>query len=143
MSESMEAKICFTIPAVPVAQPRARATTVHGQARMYEAKKTHPIHAFKATARMAAAAAYSGPPLDGPISASLTFVFASKTKRMRKPKATKPDCDNLAKGLLDSLNGLLFVDDGQVVELNVSKWHATGDEQPHVQVVIEQLNGKE
>lgn len=31
------------------------------------------------------------------------------------------DCDNLAKSVLDSLNGIAFGDDGQVVDLRVSK----------------------
>ena len=41
------------IPAVPVAQPRAKATSINGAARMYTptkmaSGKTHPIAAFKA-----------------------------------------------------------------------------------------------
>ena len=33
----------------------------------------------------------------------------------------KPDVDNIAKGILDSLNGLPFKDDNQVIELNIKK----------------------
>lgn len=130
--------ITFTVPAVPVAQPRPKATTVNGMARMYEAKKSHGIHAFKATARMAAAAAYAGPPLDGPLGAELDFVFASK-KSKRCWKSTKPDLDNCAKGLLDALNGTLYKDDGQVVLMVLTKEHAAKGEQPHVKVKITQL----
>jgi Holliday junction resolvase RusA-like endonuclease len=133
------ARIAFTVPAIPVAQPRAKATTVNGFARMYEAGGKHPVHAFKATCRMAAAEAYQGPPLDGPLAVTLLFLFPAKAKRARKPKATRPDCDNLAKSLLDALNGRLFVDDSQVVRLAIEKWHAAGDEQPRVEVRIEPL----
>lgn len=34
----------------------------------------------------------------------------------------KPDCDNIAKALLDALNGLAFGDDAQVVALVVRKY---------------------
>ena len=138
MSESKTICVKFTVPAVPVAQPRARATTVNGQARMYEAKKSHAIHDFKASVRLAASQAYSGPPIEGPLQATLCFVFQSKSKQ-RRYKATKPDTDNLAKGLLDSLNGLLYRDDGQVVRLHVEKWHASKDEQPHVEASFYRL----
>jgi Holliday junction resolvase RusA-like endonuclease len=137
--DPMSQRIAFTVPAVPVAQPRARATTINGMARMYEAKKSHPIHDYKASVRMAAAAAYQGPPLPGPLSMSIVCVFSCKTKKARKAKATKPDCDNLAKSTCDALNELLFDDDGQIVKLSVEKWHGAGHEQPHVDVVIEEL----
>ncbi len=131
--------IQFTIPAVPVAQPRARATAINGRARMYEAKKTHPVHAFKATARMAAAQAWKGAPLKGPLFMEMTFVFSTKGKH-RRTKATKPDLDNLAKSLCDALNELLYEDDGQIVRMSIAKWHAAKDEQPHVDVFIQSLS---
>lgn len=130
--------ITFRVPAVPVAQPRARATTVNGQARMYEAKKSHAIHDFKASVRLAATQAYRGAPLTGPLDVSLVFVFPSKSKH-RKLKPTKPDCDNLAKACLDCLNKLLYLDDGQVTCLCVEKYHAERNEQPHVLVTIEEV----
>jgi Holliday junction resolvase RusA-like endonuclease len=35
----------------------------------------------------------------------------------------KPDTDNIAKIILDSLNGLAYHDDKQVVECRISKWY--------------------
>lgn len=142
--------IAFVVPAIPVAQPRPRATMAHGGkgARMHEVthikqsdgtRRPHPIAAFKAAVMMAARQAYSGPPLECPLSVTLLCLFPCKSKRERKPKPTKPDCDNLAKSTLDALNGLLFKDDGQVVKLSVEKWHANGDEQPRVEITIEPL----
>lgn len=47
--------------------------------------------------------------------------------------AKKPDADNLAKAVLDSLNGLAYKDDAQVICLGVIKqW----DEKPRVEVWI-------
>lgn len=138
-AKSRMATIAFKVPAVPVAQPRARATAVNGKARMYEAKKSHPIHSFKATCRMAASQAWNGAPLDGPLSMELTFVFPAKRK-FRCVKPTKPDLDNLAKSLADSLNELLYKDDGQIVSLLVKKYYGGQDEQPHVDVKIDSMN---
>ena len=57
----------------------------------------------------------------------------SKTKKKAKIEgmirpAVKPDCDNLAKSILDSLNGLAYHDDKQVVEFSVKKYYAENAE---------------
>jgi len=131
----------FTVPAAPVPQPRARATAVNGRARMYGAKKSHPIHVFKAAVQLAFAKAYTGPPIEGPIEIEIVFVLPRpksmrwKTKPMPRvlhPK--RPDIDNLTKGVLDALNGLAWGDDGQIYRAAVSKWYASGDEQPHTTI---------
>ena len=133
--------IAFTVPAVPIGQPRQRhrVLTVGGNtfAQNYTPKASS-VSDYKATLRLAATQAYPDAPLEGPLLVTLTFVFASKRK-MRIAKATKPDLDNLAKSTLDALNGLLFKDDGQVVRLVAEKWHAAHGEQPHVEVSITPL----
>lgn len=45
----------------------------------------------------------------------------------------KPDCDNIAKAVLDALNGLAYYDDSQVVQVYVYKRYSYT---PHVEVVI-------
>jgi Holliday junction resolvase RusA-like endonuclease len=136
--------IHFRIPAVPVAQPRPRATAINGQARMYEAKKDHAIHSFKAACKLAANQAYQGAPLEAPLRVAMIFVFPRpkgmrwKTKPMpRVPHTKKPDVDNLAKSVLDGLNGLLFVDDSQAYDVTCLKFIASGDEQSHVEIRID------
>ena len=57
----------------------------------------------------------------------------SKTKKKAKIEGmirptVKPDCDNLAKSILDSLNGLAYHDDKQVVDLFVKKYYAENAE---------------
>lgn len=46
---------------------------------------------------------------------------------------TKPDCDNISKIILDSLNKVAFDDDKQVIELKVRKWYSND---PRVEVTI-------
>lgn len=40
---------------------------------------------------------------------------------------SKPDCDNVAKSILDALNGVAFDDDSQIVELVVRKHYGEED----------------
>lgn len=140
--------IRFIVPSLPVAQPRPRATMAHGGrgARIHEVthiknketgeRKPHPIAAFKATVRLAALQVHFAAPITSPLKVSLIFVFPMK-KKARAWKPTKPDCDNLAKSVLDALNGLMFKDDSQVVELHVQKFHGSQFEQPRAMISIE------
>lgn len=48
----------------------------------------------------------------------------------------KPDTDNIAKSILDSLNGIAYLDDKQVVDLRVRKQYA---EVPSVSVWISEV----
>lgn len=48
----------------------------------------------------------------------------------------KPDVDNIAKSILDSLNGIAYLDDKQVVKLIVEKYYATI---ANVAVMIEEI----
>ena len=144
-------RIEFTIPAVPVAQPRQRHRIISSGGMSFANNYTptkHPVNAFKASARMALESAYKGAPLVGPLAMSVVFVFPRPTNRVWKSKpmprerhTKKPDCDNLLKSLKDSLSGLAYADDAQICEYReVTKWIASGDEQPHVEVTIEDLD---
>lgn len=46
---------------------------------------------------------------------------------------TKPDCDNIAKAILDSLNQVAYEDDKSVVDLHLHKYYS---EEPRVVVKI-------
>ena len=70
-------------------------------------------------------------PFSGRIEASITAVFPiPKSYSKKKAEALlvgrnnydkKPDCDNLAKIILDSLNGIAYRDDSQVTVLHIRK----------------------
>ena len=65
----------------------------------------------------------------------------SKAKRERalqgilRPE-TKPDCDNIVKGILDALNGVAYYDDKQVVSVSCDKYYA---ERGHIVVNINEI----
>lgn len=152
---SVASAIEFTVPAVPVAQPRARATSRNGHASMYTpttvkradgSRKAHPIVAFKATVRHALSEIYKGPPLDCSLRIELLFILPRrqgliwKTKPMpRVPHTSTPDIDNLQKSVMDAMKGLAWRDDALVSEVIARKWIAAGDEQPRVEIKIEVL----
>lgn len=61
----------------------------------------------------------------------------SKKERMRANAilpTKKPDCDNVAKAILDALNQLAYKDDAQVAELTVLKRYS---DKPRVEVIIQ------
>lgn len=57
----------------------------------------------------------------------------------RVPHEKKPDLDNLAKSVLDALNGIVWRDDAQVASLSMSKQIAAGDECPGVLIRVGRL----
>lgn len=151
----MSDPIRITVPAVPVAQPRVKATSRGKHAGVYtpttigtgDNKRPHPIHAFKATLRLAAEQVYFRAPLAGPLRVDVLLVFPRQkakvwaTKPMpRYRHVMKPDRDNVDKAVLDALKGLMFVDDCQACAGEIDKWHASGDEQPHCVVTITPLD---
>lgn len=46
------------------------------------------------------------------------------------------DCDNLAKGILDACNGILWKDDSQIVDLHVEKAVAS---EPQIVLIVDEL----
>lgn len=63
-------------------------------------------------------------PIEGPVAIYITWFFpTNKKKDWMQPKKSKPDVDNMAKGILDILTDLRFLnDDNQVVELVLKKY---------------------
>ena len=125
--------ITLEIDGRPIPQPRHRATR---GGRMY-LPSSAPIRAFK-TAVIAAAGKRFRRPLDGPVVVEITALFQRPPSRLtasgelRKGAPTHPgrnlgDVDNLAKGAIDALTGIAWLDDSQVVDLRVAKRWANTD----------------
>lgn len=72
---------------------------------------------------------------DKPVRVEIVAFFAPPKSARKKDKAEmlmnkilptkKPDCDNIAKIILDALNQIAYKDDSQVVELSVKKKYAS------------------
>ena len=117
--------IDLTIPGVPVPKGRPR----FGGGRAYTPKKTAVAErSFSFRVREALASSHHLFPLAGPLVLRCVFTFpATRGKILGDFHTQKPDLDNCAKLVLDSLNGFVFVDDAQVASLTVEKrWGLEG-----------------
>jgi len=138
--------IQFTIPGQPVAKARARVTMVGGFARAYTPKKTADYEAM--VAALAKRAMGSLPPSARPIEVLLELrmeipVSWSKAKRLAASMGTvratkKPDYSNVIKAVEDGCNGVVWVDDSQIVVATIRKlYHA----EPCVVIAVREVEG--
>lgn len=137
-------RIHFTVPGQPVPKGRARFARVGLGVKTFTPEKTV---IYENLVRMQADAAMaSRAPLPGPIRLDIDILLqvpASWSNR-RQTKAIegdiaatkKPDADNVLKAIKDGMNGVVYVDDSQVVEIRVSKRYGAI---PGVSVVVEPL----
>ena len=94
---------------------------------------------------MARAAMGASPPLETPVTVAIYIrveIPKSFSKQKRKDalegilKPTKkPDIDNIAKCFLDGMNGIVYQDDKQVINLHVTKVYA---ETPAVEIMVKE-----
>lgn len=134
--------IMFSVPGAPVAKARARATTIGGAARLYTPGKTREYE--RQVAQAARVAMCKAPPLDRAVAVSLDIMLpvpASWSKARRADAlaghvqpTSRPDTDNYAKAVLDGCNGVVWVDDAQVVRMTAQKRYA---EMPGIVVAVE------
>ena len=111
--------IVFTVLGLPRPQGRPRFARRTGHA--YD-----PSAAAKESFLAKALAWKPDVPLDGPLQVNLTFTFHRPKSHLTskgevKPNAPtahtqRPDLDNLAKLVYDSLNGVFFLDDRQICQ---------------------------
>ncbi len=117
--------ITFVVQGEPVPQPRPRVSTRGGFARAY-VPSTHPVHAYRQ--KIAAEATKAGlEPQSEPVEVIVEAVFVRPKSHMTKkgvkptaPKLPRPDVDNIAKAVLDSLQDVMG-DDTNVRLLTVGK----------------------
>ena len=124
----------FKIPGKVQAKQRPRFYN----GRVYTQKKTIVYENLVKNVFKEYAEIYKWQPIEGAIRAEIkVFMKISKSdsKVVKKRKlegyvrpTVTPDADNLAKSILDSLNGLAYNDDKQIVELEVKKFYNETEE---------------
>lgn len=121
----------FTIPGEPVAKQRPRVTK---RGITYTPDKTvNYCNLVKWSFQQSAPELWI--PLDKPIIVSITARFTRpKSQQKATRKTTKPDVDNIAKSILDSLNGLAWVDDARVYKCTVEKEYAVNTAECFVRI---------
>ena len=76
-----------------------------------------------------------------PIPKSTTKANRAAMEQFKIRPTKKPDCDNIIKIILDSLNGIAFDDDKQVVEITMLKQYTPRE--PEVLVVLRTIDQEE
>ncbi len=133
--------LTIVIPGEPCAQGRPRMARAGTGVRTYDPAKSA---SWKGAAAvwMRQAAGPKPPFGDAPVAMTVDAVFKRKhfTKKWSKgriPRPSRPDGDNVLKAVQDAGNGVLFLDDAQVVDARVRKWYAAEGEAPQVVVTLE------
>lgn len=128
----------FTVPGEPKGKGRPRL------GRSGHAYTPHDTAQYENLVKLCFTAQYPDfPMMEGNIWVGIT-AFYKIPKSVSKKKAAdmasglirpmkKPDLDNVAKIVCDSLNGIAYVDDSQVTTLVVRKYYS---HDPHVEVSI-------
>lgn len=87
--------------------------------------------AYKEAIWRMTASQYRDQPIDGAISLMLTFAFKNPATHANKPVPRpynrRPDIDNLAKPIMDALNGVLWNDDSQITKVFAEKIYSDYD----------------
>lgn len=127
-------KICNMIP-TPASRPRVtkRGTYI-----------AEPYNTFKKNMVLWAKMNYKEP-LEGALGVNIYFYMPIPKSFSKKKQASlaetwhvkRPDADNLAKAVLDSIGGYAFKDDSQVAQLFVTKRYSFT---PRIEISIKELN---
>lgn len=133
----------FTVPGKPQGKARPRFNTYTG--RTYTPSKTGAYERFIALCYKQA----GGKKLTGAVDIKIECFYQIAKSHTKATKALmeagqiqatiKPDLDNIAKAVLDGLNGIAFDDDKQVVRLDVSKRY---DHEARIEVEIREKEDK-
>ena len=139
--------VSFVVPGEAVGKGRPRVSTIGGHARMFTPQKTANYETLIA---MAAQQAMAGRELiGGPVLIEMKILVSVAASWSKKKTAEalagdvmptkKPDADNVLKAICDGINGIVFKDDVQVVNVSLSKRFS---ETPGVSVRVVPLVGK-
>lgn len=139
-------KIQFTVMGDPVAQGRPRFARRGKFVSTYDPPKSK---SFKETVKWQAIECGANKKLlEGPLKLTLVFRFqrpkGHSGKKGLRPSApayhiTKPDLNNLTKGVEDALEGICYARDQQICESYQRKEYADNGSVPSILVTIEEI----
>jgi Holliday junction resolvase RusA-like endonuclease len=125
--------VFFTVEGTPIGKGRPKFARRGNFVSAYTPTKTRDYESLIAEA--ARKAMGSSEPLETPVAAYIYIVVPvpqsySKKRRedclngLERP-CKRPDIDNIVKAFLDSMNGIVYKDDTQVVNLHSTKCYGT------------------
>ncbi len=135
----------FTVFGQPIGKGRPKFSTVCGHVNTYTPEKTAN---YETLVKYAYQSQCNGirfdpkVPLDVRITAYFKIPSSASKKRAKLMRehiirpVVKPDLDNVAKVVLDAVNGVAFYDDSQIADMQVRKFY---DDSPRVVVTIRDI----
>lgn len=130
----MEIAICEVL-GTPVAQPRPRFSRLRsGGVRAY-VPEDHPVHAYRQLIAMSWKSQV-GKCFDGALAVHIEVILHRPKSSKNERPIVRPDCSNYLKGIEDSLNGIAWSDDSQIVSVHIEKSY--GDVEM-TRIVLERL----
>lgn len=126
----------FTVEGLPIGKQRPRATIIGGHAKIYTPKKTVSYEALVRSSFLSKYRKGLQQITNGYVKVEINVYYqlekphfikhginSEGQKKLRGEilPTKKPDVDNIAKTILDALNGVIYRDDSQVVELVIKK----------------------
>jgi Holliday junction resolvase RusA-like endonuclease len=140
--------VTFTIPGQPVAKGRPKFARRGNSVTAYTPVKTV---SYENLVKMQADAAMGGrSPIAGATNVDISlFVTPPASWSLKKQRAalageifptSKPDMDNVVKGIFDAMNDIVWRDDKQVVDLVVRKRYA---ETSMARVIVRELSSED
>lgn len=139
----MSLVLVYSVYGEPVGKGRPRFARRGNFVSTYSPQKTKT---YEDEIRMMAKAAMgASDPLETPVTVAI-YIRVGIPKSFSKQKhkdalanierpTKKPDIDNIAKCFLDAMNGIVYLDDKQVVSLHITKEYA---ETPAVDVMVKE-----
>ena len=137
-------QIHFRVDGAPIAQPRVKATVRGKHAAVYD---PGTANGWKAKVALESRSQRPAEPLLGEILVSMKL-YLPRPKRLCRVKdpdcalhhIAKPDCDNLAKAILDALtDDGWWRDDSQVCCLHVWKFYHAKGGRPGAEITVATL----
>jgi len=133
--------ITVVVPGTPIAKKRPRFAVRGGKGHVYSDQETEEGKLLWELRQQ-----FKGEPLEGALQVQITFYFVPLKGDKAKVRAAKlngeeghtkkPDVDNLIKFYFDVMNGLIWVDDSQVVAVFGEKRFA---EQARTEIIIKRM----
>ena len=138
-----ESSVYFSIPGKPRGKERPRSHRVKNFITTYTPKNTVE---YENKIKKCYKEYTNNVKLEGYIEAEITAIFPIPKSIKKKDRQemeqgnvrcrTKPDCDNIAKVILDPLNEIAYDDDSQVCSLKAEKFYGI---EPQVKVILRKI----